>query len=145
MGSAALKYGSDGKVARDEIWDTFCDLAMAGGPLHKGRLLEAGSRAEIDAEPKLYWDVIEELCRDVRMVTDLPVHPSPVAGWVRLECESRGMAGWLLRAVTMENISARFEGTFLDLPAGPNYRMEKEIKNVITTIAKTCHYWSDHM
>jgi hypothetical protein len=34
---------------------------------------------------------------------------------------------------------------FLDLPAAPTFRLEKEIKNVITVIAKTCHYWLGHM
>ncbi len=145
MGSAALKYGSDGKVAWDDIWDTFCDLAMAGGPPHKGRLLEPGSPDEIQTHPDRYRQVVEELCRGIRMVTSLPVQPSPVPGWVRLECESAGMAGWLLRAVLMENISARSDEAFLDLPAGPGYRVEKEIKNVITAIAKTCHYYADHM
>ena len=53
MGSASLKYGSDGKVAWDEIWDSFCDLAMAGGPPHKGTLLESASLAEIAANPAL--------------------------------------------------------------------------------------------
>jgi sirohydrochlorin cobaltochelatase len=38
MGSAGLKYGRDGKVAWNDIWATFCDLAMAGGPPHKGAL-----------------------------------------------------------------------------------------------------------
>lgn len=145
MGSAGLKYGSDGKVAWDDMWDTFCDLAMAGGPPHKGRLLEPGSADDIHAQPDRYRQVVEELCRGIRLVTDLPVQPSPVSGWVRLECESPGMAGWLLRAVLMENISARSEEAFLDLPAGPDYRVEKEIKNVITAIAKTCHYYADHM
>ena len=51
MGSAGLKYGADGKVAWNEIWATFCDLAMAGGPPHRGTLLEPGSRAAIDAQP----------------------------------------------------------------------------------------------
>jgi hypothetical protein len=32
MRSAGLKYGADGKVAWDQIWGSFCDLAMAGGP-----------------------------------------------------------------------------------------------------------------
>ena len=31
------------------------------------------------------------------------------------------------------------------MPAGPNYRLEKEIKNVVTVIAKTCHYFADHL
>ena len=145
MGSAALKYGRDGKVAWNDIWSTFCDLAMAGGPPHKGALLEPGSRAAIDAEPDRYRQVVDEICRGVSMVTDLPAEPSPVPGWVRVDCETSGMAEWLVRAIVMENVSARCQGALLDLPAGPGYRVEKEIKNVITVIAKTCHYWLGHM
>jgi sirohydrochlorin cobaltochelatase len=145
MGSAGLKYGEDGKVAWDEIWGSFCDLAMAGGPPHKGMLLEPAAKAEIDAQPERYAQVVEEICRGIRMVTELPAEPSPVAGWVRVDCDSFGMAGWLVRAIVMENVSARWEGEMLDLPAGPGYRIEKEVKNVITSIAKTCHYWSDHV
>jgi hypothetical protein len=33
----------------------------------------------------------------------------------------------------------------LDLPAAPHFRIDKEIKNVVTVIAKTCHYWLGHM
>ena len=145
MGSAGIKYGSDGKVAWNDMWATFCDLAMAGGPPHKGTLLEPASRAEIDAQPERYREVVEELCRGISMVTALAVKASPVAGWVRVECESGAMADWLVRAIVMENVSARREGAALDLPAGPAYRVEKEIKNVVTCIAKTCHYWSGHI
>ena len=51
----------------------------------------------------------------------------------------------LLRAIVMENISVRAEGPTLELPAGPSYRLHKEIKNVITVIAKTNHYWEEHI
>jgi sirohydrochlorin cobaltochelatase len=145
MGSAGLKYDADGQVAWDQIWGSFCDLAMAGGPPHKGALLEPGTAAEIDAEPVRYRDVVEEICRGVTMVTDLPAKPSPVAGWVRVDSYSQGMAAWLLRAITMENVAVRTEGRAVDLPAAPAFRVEKEIKNVITVIAKTCHYWMGHM
>ncbi len=145
MGSAGLKYGSDGKVAWNEMWATFCDLAMAGGPPHKGTLLEPASRAEIDAQPDRYREVLEEICRGVFMVTGYPVNPSPIPGWVRVDCASSGMSDWLVRAILMENVSARREGVALDLPAGPSYRVEKEIKNVVTCIAKTSHYWSGHI
>jgi sirohydrochlorin cobaltochelatase len=145
MGSAGLKYGDDGKVAWDEIWGSFCDLAMAGGPPHKGTLLEPGTRAEIEEQREQYLDVEEEICRGITMVTELDAEPSPELGWVRVHCHSEGMAGWLVRAIAMENVSVRCEGRLLDLPAGPGYRLEKEIKNVVTVIAKTCHYWSDHM
>jgi hypothetical protein len=56
------------------------------------------------------------------------------------------MAEWLVRAITMENVAVRrCEGGTIDLPAGPEYRLEREIKNVITVIAKTSHYWNGHM
>jgi hypothetical protein len=105
----------------------------------------AASRAEIAAEPERYRKVVNEICRGIRMVSDLAVNPSPVPGWVRVDCDTAVTAGWLARAITMENVSARCEDTWLDLPAGPAYRVEKEIKNVITSVAKTGHYWLDHV
>src|SRR6187402_1486939 len=77
MKSAGLKYGFDGKVAWDQIWGSFCDLAMAGGPPHKGTLLEPAPRAAIDAQPDQYREVIEEICRGVTLVTELEARPSP--------------------------------------------------------------------
>ena len=79
------------------------------------------------------------------MVTGLVAEPSPKPGWVRVDCASYGMAGWLVRAIVMENVSARCNGPLIDLPVGPEYRLEKEIKNVITVTAKTCHYWREHV
>jgi len=145
MGAAGLKYDRDGRVAWNEIWTTFCDLAMAGGPPHKGRLLGPATDAEIEARPDAYGYVIDEACRGVEMVTDLPAEPSPELGWLRVTCLNETMAGWLVRAITMENVAARVEGMELDLPVSPAFRLEKEIKNIVTVIAKTCHYWLGHM
>jgi hypothetical protein len=145
MGSAGLKYRADGRVAWDQIWGSFCDLAMAGGPPHKGTLLEPGSRRDIEAEPERYDEVAEEICRGVRMAADLDAEPSPVPGWVRVICSNAGMAGWLLRAIVMENVAARSAGARLDVPAAPHFRLGKEIKNVVTVVAKTSHYWLGHM
>jgi len=145
MRSAGLKYGADGRVAWNEIWGSFCDLAMAGGPSHKGTLLEPASLASIEAQPDRYHEVVEEIVRGVIMATDLLARPSPNAGWVRVECYSEVMAGWLLRAIVMENVAVRAEGRALDLPAAPGFRLDKQIKNVVTVIAKTCHYWMGHI
>lgn len=144
MGSGGLKYGRDGLVAWNEMWGSFCDLAMAGGPPHKGTLLEPGSEAEIAEEPDKYQTVIDEICRGIESVTGLATEPSSNCGWVRVSCVNRGTAEWLLRAITMENVSVRRVGTEIELPAGPSFRLEKEIKNVITVMAKTCHYWFGH-
>jgi sirohydrochlorin cobaltochelatase len=145
MGTAKLKYAPDGNVAWDDIWGSFCDLAMAGGPPHKGKLLAPGSPDEVAAEPESYRRVTEEICRGIRLVANLKALPSAAPGWVRVDCLDRTFAQWLVRAITMENISAYVEEHWLDLPAGPAYRVEKEIKNVVTSVAKTSHYWDGHM
>ncbi len=145
MRSAGLKYAPDGRVAWDEMWGSFCDLAMAGGPPHKGALLGPGDDAAIDADFDRYDEVADEICRGIRLVTGLRSYVSPNPGWVRVSCPGDAMAGWLLRAIVMENVAARRQGAMLDLPAAPQFRLEKEIKNVITVIAKTCHYWMGHI
>lgn len=143
MRSAGLVYGEDGRVAWDRIWRSFCDLALAGGPPHRGSLLRPATPSE-ETDVR-YRGVVEEICRGVRLVTGLRAYESPVRGWVQVDCHTEEMAGWLLRALTAENIAARAEGLALALPAGPDFRVDKEIKNVVTSIAKTCHYWLDHM
>lgn len=145
MGSAGLRYNSDGRVAWDLIWGSFCDLAMAGGPPHKGTLLEPGSPASVEAAPGRYDEVTEEICRGITMTTNLIARPAPDRGWVRVTCESEAQASWLLRAIVMENVAARAQGVSLDLPADPGFALHKQIKNVITVSAKTAHYWSEHM
>jgi sirohydrochlorin cobaltochelatase len=145
MGSAGLKFGRDGRVAWNQMWATFCDLAMAGGPPHKGMLLTPPPAREIEAEPERYQEVVDEIGRGIWMVTDLVPEASARPGWISVPCSTETMADWLLRAIVMENVAARREGLHLELPAGPAFRMEKEIKNVVTVMAKTCHYWEGHM
>lgn len=145
MGSAGLVYDAEGGVAWDRIWGSFCDLAMAGGPPHKGTWLGPGDPAAIEALRERHDEVTWEICRGITMVTDLRARVSPVPGWIRVECYNDAMAAWLMRAIVMENVAAVAESRWLSLPASPDFRLEKEIKNVITVIAKTCHYWIGHM
>jgi len=146
MRSAGLKFDADGKVAWDEIWQSFCDLAMAGGPPHKGSLLEPGRPDAIAAAPDRYDEVVDEICRGVTMASELQAMGSPAPGRVRVRCFSETMADWLLRAIVMENVAVARAGELdLDLPAAPHFRLEKEIKNVVTVTAKTTHYWMGHL
>ncbi|MGN6548024.1 MAG: sirohydrochlorin chelatase [Aureliella sp.] len=145
MGTAQLKLDADGKVAWDQIWTSFCDLALAGGPPHRGTLLEAVTAEEASSDLERYREVVAEIERGIRMVTGLPVVPSKVLGWVGIRCHSEEMAVWLMRAIIVENVMVRREGDTLYLPAGPKFTLKREIKNVITTIAKTVHYWSAHL
>jgi sirohydrochlorin cobaltochelatase len=145
MGSAALRYGPDGKVAWDEIWTTFCDLALAGGPPHRGNLLEPVSEEEAAAEPERYRDVVAEIGRAIGLTTFLPVVNGYAPGWAGVQCESLEEAAWLQFAVTAENVSARRRQSTLQLPAGPAFSVEKEIKNVVVALSKAYHYWSGHL
>lgn len=145
MGSAGLKYDDQGRVAWDEIWGSFCDLAMAGGPPHKGALLEPASRADVDAQPEQYAAVADEICRGIVLATELDARTSAAPGWIRIVCYSETMAAWLVRAIVMENVAAWCHGRNLHVPAGPHFRLEKEIKNVVTVVAKTSHYWLGHI
>jgi len=145
MGSAGLIYGPDGKVAWDRIWTSFCDLALAGGPPHRGRLLEPTSEAEAVADQPRYWEVVSEIDRAIGLTTCLPVVGGYSTGWVGVHCGSVEEAAWLQFAVTAENVSARRRKAVLQLPAGPAFRVEKEIKNVVVALAKACHYWDGHL
>ena len=145
MGTAPMRYDEVGQVAWDEMWTTFCDLALAGGPPHRGDLLEPASPEEIRADLEGYERVLDEIERGLSMVTSLPVVRSEKLGWIGLRCDNKEMALWMLRAIVVENVCVRREGDMLYLPVGLAYRLEKEIKNVITVVAKTHHYWSEHL
>lgn len=145
MGSAGLKYDEEGRVAWDQIWTSFCDLALAGGPPHRGTLLEAPTADEALAQPDQYRSVVEEIERGIRMITGLPIVASRTPGWIGVRCASEEMAVWLMRAISVENVMVRREAETLYLPAGPRFTINREIKNVITTVAKTVHYWSAHL
>lgn len=144
MGAADLIYDADGRVAWDQIWGDFCDLALAGGPPHRGTLLEPVSPEAVRANPEHYQQVWDEVARGIGMITRLPVVESSL-GWIGVRCADEAMALWLLRAIVVENISVRREDTVLYFPVGPDFRLEGEIKNIITVIAKTYHYWTEHI
>ena len=145
MGAVDLKYDATGKVAWDQLWQGFCDLALAGGPPHRGTLLEPVMPDFVATNPDGYEKVLQELERGIRMVTGLPTQRSTSPGWIGVVCANEEMALWLLRAIIVENVSVRREGNVLFLPASPEFRLEAEIKNIITVMAKTNHYWIEHI
>ncbi len=128
-----------------DIWTSFCELALAGGPCHRKTLLEAVPAAVALADPDKYQAVVAEIERGIKLVTGLPVVRSTIPGWVGVRCDSEAMAVWLLRAIIVENVMVRRECEVLYLPAGPNFTLQREIKNVVTVVAKTFHYWAAHI
>ena len=150
MGAAPLVFDGTGQVAWDRIWghddadQPFCHLALAGGPPHRGTLLEPNPDFVANARVKDLDAVRTEIERGLRMVTGLPVTRNVEPGWIGLVCPDAEAATWLARAINAENVRARLDGATILLPADPSFRTDAEIKNVVTATAKTYHYWSEH-
>jgi sirohydrochlorin cobaltochelatase len=143
-GSADLIFDLEGRVAWDQIWNDFCDLALAGGPPHRGTMLSFATVGEIDHHPELYDQVVAELIRGLALVTGWRARIAAQPGRIELMCPGEDAAAWLEEAVNAENVRAERSGASLFLPAGPMFALKEEIKNVVTAVAKAHHYWTEH-
>lgn len=142
MAAAPIKYNQDGSVDWGNMWDTFCELAQAGGPPHRGSILEPDEQA--DPNDPAYQHVVDELIRGIDLVSGLPAQTA-APGWVAISCIDSAMAKWLAEAILAENVRARSDEALLLVPVGAHYTLKGEIKNVITAVAKTTHYWGEHL
>jgi Ni2+-binding GTPase involved in maturation of urease and hydrogenase len=124
------------------MWTSFCDLALHGGPPHRGP--DAALRGAADSgEVGVSSAMVEELRRGILETTGLRAEPA-AAGWLAITCDTSEMARWLRDAICLENVESRAEGARLLVPAGATFRLEDEVKSVITVVAKTHHYWTVH-
>ena len=142
MAAAPMKFGDDGSVAWDEMWDSFCVLAKEGGPAHRPTLLEPETNSDITTQG--YKSAQQEIIRGIYLVSGLKAQ-AHAPGWVAVQCHSEGMAQWLAEAGLQENVQVRTEGNRLLVPCGEHFGLKGEIKNVVTVVAKTTHYWADHI
>jgi sirohydrochlorin cobaltochelatase len=142
MAAAPIKYQLDGSVDWGDMWDSFCVLAREGGPPHRGTMLQA--QEDADTASASYQFAVSEICRGIGAVSGLRAAAAG-PGWIAVECRSAGMARWLADSIQVENVAARAEQARLLLPAGDNFTLKGEIKNVITAVAKTTHYWGEHV
>ena len=143
MSAAPFVWRPDGRPDWRAMWESFCDLALHGGPPHRGpdRALRTPSVAAEGAssDPAM----LAEIRRGIWETTGLFVEVT-APGWLVVTCGSPAMAAWLAEAIVHENVEARAEHDRLLLVAGPDYRLDDEVKSVITVVAKTHHYWDAH-
>lgn len=142
MAAAPIRYRTDGAVDWGNMWDTFCVLAQEGGPPHRGTLLRAPEDPAVASAG--YRFAAGEIIRGIREVSGLRA-AAAAPGWIAVECPSAGMARWLGEAIEAENVQARHDGALLLVPVGDQFTLGGEIKSVITAVAKTTHYWQDHL
>jgi sirohydrochlorin cobaltochelatase len=142
MPAAPIVYNKDGSVAWDQMWDTFCTLASAGGPPHRGRLLAAPP--QIDTTSESYQKVTDELIRGICLVSGLEA-TSAKPGWLAVKCAHAVQARWMSEQILHETVQSFHEDDFFFVPVASTYTVTAEIKNIITVVAKTSHYWQDHL
>jgi sirohydrochlorin cobaltochelatase len=137
-----MRYKEDGSVDWGNMWDSFCALAIEGGPPHRGDLLALAPDEEV--EGACYEAAAAEICRGIYEVSGLSAAPGD-PGWIAIDCPTAAMARWLADAVNEENVIARCADTTLFVPCGGSFTTKGEVKNVITAVAKTTHYWAEHV
>lgn len=141
MAAAPMKYLPDGTVDWGNMWDTFCVLARDGGPPHRGTLLVGDPHG---ADTPAYRAAAAEIVRGIGLVSALDAAPA-APGWIAVRCASPGMARWLAESIQQENVDAQSDGALLLVPCAAHYTLKGEIKNVITAVAKTTHFWREHL
>lgn len=152
MPSAPMRYNDDGSVAWEQMWTTFCALASAGGPPHRGELLRAPDAAEVgsaevgsaEVGSAAYQRAVDEIIRGIRLVSGLCAAPA-TPGWVAVDCTSAAQARWLSEQINQENVESRWAGKLFFVPVAAHFTLKGEIKNVVTAVAKTTHYWDAHV
>ena len=142
MPAGPIVYREDGSVDWSNMWDSFCVLALDGGPPHRDGLLQAPHHPDINSPN--YHFAVAEIARGIDEVAGLTAVPAE-PGWLQVGCQSTGQARWLAEAIIEENVQTQHKGNLLFVPVGDEFRLKQEIKNVITAVAKTSHYWQEHL
>jgi len=141
MSAAPFVWRPDGRPDWRVMWESFCDLALHGGPPHRGPADALRASPSSDPPPA---EAIGEIRRGIWETTGLYAEPA-APGWIAVSCHSSEMAAWIAAAIVVENVEARAEDDRVLLPLGAGYRLENEVKSLITVVAKTHHYWDAHM
>ncbi len=146
MGSAPFTWRDDGRPDWAAMWTSFCDLALYGGPPHRGeaQALRAGPDADAPVARAEMPASLAEIRRGIWETTGLFAEPAE-RGWMAVTCQSPKMAAWLCATIILENVAARCEEERLLVPASASFSIEDEVKSVVTVVAKTHHYWEQHV
>ena len=143
MSAAPFQYKNDGHPDWGAMWQGFCELALYGGPPHRG-MDEALLGPPVGSSEIARDEMIEEIIRGIAETTSLWAEPAP-GGWIRVTCDSKRMAAWLCATIILENVDARVEDQYLFVPGEAGFDLKNQVKSVITVIAKCCHYWQAHL
>ena len=143
MSAAPFVYLEDGRPDWSAMWGSFCELALFGGPPHRGED-EALVATDGEAEAKADFDAMGEMKRGIWETTGLYAEAAE-PGWMAVSCYSRKMAAWMCAAIILENVDSKCEDEILYVPASADFELKNQVKSVVTVVAKVNHYWQAHV
>jgi hypothetical protein len=143
MSAAPFVYKDDGRPDWGAMWGTFCELALYGGPPHRG-IEDALEAPQTDSDTMIMNETIMELRRGIHETTGLFSEPAP-PNWLAVTCHSKKMAAWMAASIILENVDAKCEDEILYVPCSPDFDLKNQVKSVITVVAKVNHYWQAHI
>ena len=144
MSAAPFVYLEDGRPDWAAMWQGFCELALYGGPPHRGADSALTAPEATSDDAPVVNDTIMEIRRGIWETTGLYAEPA-MPGWLAVTCQSKRMAAWMCAAIILENVDARCEDEVLYVPAGADFELKNQVKSVITVVAKVNHYWQAHI
>lgn len=151
MSAAPVAFAPDGRPDWSAMWTGFCDLALHGGPPHRGPdnpvrgwLAVDSVQTGQDAGPGAPVYPVAEIQAGILATTGMSAERA-AGGWLSLTCDSPRMAAWMCAAIVLENVDARSTAEQLFVPAQPGFVLEDQVKSVITVVAKVHHYWQAHV
>jgi sirohydrochlorin cobaltochelatase len=130
MSSAPFVYREDGRPDWGSMWDSFCELALYGGPPHRGPDDPVHVVPELSSPTD---GVIMELRRGIFETTGLFAEPA-LPGWLAITCHSKQMAAWMCAAIILENVDARCEDDLLFVPASTTFELKNEVKKAFAKL-----------
>ncbi|MBX3030423.1 MAG: hypothetical protein KF809_09705 [Chloroflexi bacterium] len=144
MTAAPFEWTDDGRPDWARMWTSFCELALYGGPPHRGP--DDPVRAEVSPIVMIDagFDAVAEIRRGILETTGLFAEPMD-EGWLAVTCDDPRMAAWLCASIILENVDARCDDDLLLVPARPEWTLQDQVKSVVTVVAKTHHYWAAHV
>ena len=107
MGRAPFVYDTTGRPHWSSMWESFCELALFGGPPHRGpvsalRVKDARAPAATRSRQRREeFDAVAEIRRGIEETTGLPTAPAE-PGWLAVTCESARMAAWLCAVIILK-------------------------------------------
>ena len=143
MSAAPFKYRDDGQPDWGAMWTGFCELALYGGPPHRGAEAALVKPEGVDGDIARD-EMVDEIIRGIAETTDLVAEPAP-GGWLRVDCGSKRQAAWMCATIILENVDARVDGSDLYVPGDAGFDLKDQVKSVITVVTKSNHYWQAHI